>query len=248
MSANSSLLVSRPAPRVLAVIPARRGSKGIRYKNMKPLGVVPLVEWTIRAALNSAFITKTVVSTDWPEVAFLAERCGVPTPWLRPKHLSKDDSASLDVVLDAIDREREQKHHYDFVALLEPTAPLRRDQDIDNVIAALSRRRAHSDAAITADAANFHPSALRKKVGLLSEAYFPETPFVERRQDGEQAFMPTGHCFLIKPEILYSEKTFYPRRTLLVELEEFQGVELDTPVDWQVAEALLRENRGRVVR
>src|SRR3990170_965342 len=116
---------------VLAVIPARGGSKSIPRKNIKPLGGKPLIGWTIDAALQSRMLSRVIVSTDDAEIAQAARECGAETPFLRPPELAQDDSSSISVVLHALQWLEEQEHFSpDYVLLLQPTSPFRNAHDI----------------------------------------------------------------------------------------------------------------------
>lgn len=213
---------------------------------MRTIAGKPLVEWSLDAALGSAKISKIVVSTDWEEVADLSKNLGIDTPWLRPKELADDAASTVDVVLHALEREKAAGFEYDLVTVLEPTAPLRKPGDLDTIVETLAGRWESLDAIVTACPANFHPSALRRKKGTLWEPYIKGLGFVERRQDGDQAYLPIGHCFAIKPETLAAERTFYAERSTLFEISEFQGVELDTELDFLIIELLLERYRIKI--
>ena len=123
--------------KILAIIPARGGSKGIKNKNIKPMNGKPLIVWTIEAAQQSIYLDKFLVSTDSKEIAKVAKHNGAEVPFLRLSKYAKDDSPSYEAVLHAIDQLKLKGETYDYVALLEPTSPLRGYKDIDNAIAQL---------------------------------------------------------------------------------------------------------------
>ena len=118
--------------KVLAIIPARKGSKGIVGKNSKLIGGKPLVAWTIEAAINSKFIDKTHVSTDCLTVKSIAESYGLKVPRLRPDNLSEDDTTSSSVIL----FELLDKNEFDVICMLQPTSPLRtsKSKSSNNVV------------------------------------------------------------------------------------------------------------------
>lgn len=116
--------------RVLALIPARGGSKGIPHKNIYMLNGKPLIYYTIKAALQSKIADDVIVSTDDLEIAEIAEKSGALTPFLRPAELADDDAKTIDVVLHALDYQNKRGVHYDILILLQPTSPLRNAEDI----------------------------------------------------------------------------------------------------------------------
>lgn len=239
--------MERSPLKVLAVVPARRGSKALPGKNMKPFCGRPLAAWSLIAASEAEKITKIAVSTDWKELADLSESYGVPVPWLRNPELATDTSSTVEVVLDVIDRERVEGREYDLVIVLEPTAPLRKIGDIDHIISILATRWVDLDSVVTAFVAPFHPSALRKRDGDYWTSYCEELLFHERRQDGVPALVPVGHTFAIKPEVLETERTFYSRRGNFFEVQDFQTVEIDREIDFVLAEVLFSRHRTDLV-
>lgn len=120
--------------KVLAIIPARGGSKGIPGKNIKCLCGHPLIAYTINAALKSRYVDDVLVSTDSEEIARISNQYGAETPFLRPSHLAQDTSKSVDALVHARDYMRSNNRVYDSVVLLQPTSPLRRASDIDGAI------------------------------------------------------------------------------------------------------------------
>ncbi|MGB9578379.1 MAG: acylneuraminate cytidylyltransferase family protein, partial [Halothiobacillaceae bacterium] len=110
---------------VLALIPARGGSKGLPGKNLRALGGKPLIQWSIEAAQRSRFVTRVVVSSDDPTILTAARAAGAETPFVRPAELAQDDTSSIDVVFHALD----QLPPFDWVVLLQPTSPLRTSED-----------------------------------------------------------------------------------------------------------------------
>ena len=120
--------------RILALIPARGGSKGIKDKNIIELCGKPLIAYSIDAAKNSKYIDDILVSTDSEKIAEVAKKYGARVPFLRPYELATDTSTTLDVVLHAIDYVNKEEKKYDTLILLQPTAPLRKTEDIDSAI------------------------------------------------------------------------------------------------------------------
>ncbi len=120
--------------RILAVIPARGGSKGIPHKNIISLCRKPLISYTIETSKNSRYIDYIMVSTDDEEIAKVSKKYGADIPFMRPAELASDTSKTVDVVIHVIDELKKRKQLFDVLVLLQPTAPLRTSADIDNAI------------------------------------------------------------------------------------------------------------------
>ncbi|MEM9260760.1 MAG: acylneuraminate cytidylyltransferase family protein, partial [Bacteroidota bacterium] len=111
--------------KILGLIPARSGSKGVPRKNIRLLGGLPLLEWTVREALSAGVFTQLVVSTESEEIAAIARRAGAAVPFLRPEHLASDTAKSIDVVYAVLAELERLGETYDAVCLLQPTTPFR---------------------------------------------------------------------------------------------------------------------------
>ena len=124
------------SPRILGVIPARGGSKGLPRKNVRPLAGKPLVRWTIDAALEARSLSRIVLSSEDPEIIELAQAAGCDVPFVRPAELARDETPGIHPLLHAIDAcERDEGLTYDWVVMLQPTSPLRTSEDIDGTVA-----------------------------------------------------------------------------------------------------------------
>lgn len=119
---------------ILAVIPARGGSKGIPKKNVIEINGKPLIEYTISEALNSKYIDRVIVSTDSQEIADVSMKCGADVPFIRPHTLAKDESKTIDVIIHLLSKLSYQNEKYDYLILLQPTQPLRKTFHIDEAI------------------------------------------------------------------------------------------------------------------
>ena len=126
--------------RLLAIIPARGGSKRLPGKNIMDLAGKPLIAWTIEAALNSKYIDRVVVSTDDQEISNVSIKYGVEVPFLRPKSLATDDASSIDTIINVLGEIKIIDQHYEYIVLLQPTSPLRTEIDIDKAIELLEKK------------------------------------------------------------------------------------------------------------
>lgn len=135
--------------KILAIIPARGGSKRLPKKNVLPLCGKPLIQWTAEATLASKFIDLAIVSTDCVEIAAVAKDCGMGVPYLRKNTLSNDTASSMDVILDVLSFYQTINQEFDFVMLLQPTSPLRTVTDIDGAIESFIEKSATAVVSVT---------------------------------------------------------------------------------------------------
>ena len=133
---------------VLAVIPARGGSKGLPGKNILPLAGKPLIAWSIDAANGSQYIDRCIISTDDKDISDVAKKYGGNVPFLRPSHLANDDSPTIDVLVHTLQYFKNQSVEFDYLVLLEPTSPLRDSDDIDSAINLLHQNREIADSIV----------------------------------------------------------------------------------------------------
>jgi CMP-N,N'-diacetyllegionaminic acid synthase len=228
--------------RVLAIVPARAGSKGLPGKNIRPLHGKPLLAWPIAAALGSRRVDRTIVSTDSAEYAAIAVAHGAEAPFLRPAELASDTAPSIDFILHAIDTLAADGDVYDFVVLLEPTSPLTEAADIDAALDQLVVAQDVADAIVgVTPLETAHPAfAVRCESDgrirpLLSES-FGELP---RRQDLEPVFALDGSLYISSVDALRRERGFAHARTLGYVTDRFKAMEVDDLVDFLCIEALM---------
>lgn len=220
--------------KVLAVITARGGSKGLPGKNIRPLGGLPLIGWTIKATKASRYIDRIILSSDDPEIMAVATDLGCDVPFVRSSNLASDDATSIDVVLDALER----VPGYDVVVLLQPTSPLRNADDIDGTIALLQS----ASSAVSATPALTHPWLVYRPnpSGLLSPYVVPvATSF--RRQDMPPALMLNGAVYAADVAWLKREKSFLrDGQTQVWSMPLDRSIDIDTLEDLEEAERACR--------
>ncbi len=233
---------------VLALIPARGGSKGLPHKNVLPFAGKPLIAWTIESALGSEHVDRTLVTTDDEAIAEAARSAGAEVPFLRPADLASDTSPSIDAVLHALDFLESGGETFDYLALLEPTSPLRAPGDIDRAIRLLASNHDCADAVVSVGEIHMEHPSIAKSVdseGFL-RPYLTDSEKVTRRQELGAALFPYGVVYLAKTSVLREQRTFYPELTLPLPIERWQGYEIDDVYDLVCAEAVLnyrRENK-----
>lgn len=235
------------APRILGVIPARGGSKRLARKNVLPLAGIPMIGYTIKAANAARRLTRTVVSTDDEEIATVARACGGDVPFMRPDTLASDTASSVDVLVHALDFcETQDSVSYDIAVLLQPTAPIRGETEIDDAIALVCDDSSVPAAITVLPVAGHHPNYVYRKMG---DGHF--TPYAGpqvlgmRMQEFEPLFIRTGAVYVTRADYLRTErKIMAPETAALVVHHEFY-VNVDDANEFLLAEyALARLNKG----
>lgn len=228
--------------RVLALVPARAGSKGLPNKNIRPLAGKPLLAWPVEAALAADCVDRVVLSTDSEEFAAIGRQFGADVPFLRPAELATDTAPSLDFILHALDTLAAEGDRYDYVVLLEPTSPLTEASDVDRAVAQLDAARDHADALVgVAPLVTTHPAfAVRRSAdGLVTPLGGGDFGSLPRRQDIEPLFVLDGSLYLSAVDALRRERGFCHSRTLGFETERHKALEVDDLVDFLCIEAIL---------
>jgi len=224
---------------VLAIIPARGGSKGIPRKNIKPLMAKPLIDWSIEAAKQSSCIDRIIVSTEDKEIASVACELGVDVPFMRPDELAADDTPGVAPVLHAIS----QLPNYDWILLLQPTSPLRTAEDIDGIWQFCQERGAPS--AVSVCEVGKHPYWMYKcDAAERLEPLIKGRPDVTRRQDLPPAYALNGALYLARTDWLLEQQDFIGPETRGYIMPPERSVDLDTPQDWLWVEFLIEQSNG----
>jgi CMP-N,N'-diacetyllegionaminic acid synthase len=226
--------------RILALIPARGGSKGLPGKNVLPLAGKPLIAWTVEQALASTFVDRVVVSTDDSAIAKVAAAAGADVPFMRPPELASETSPTMDAVRHALEALAAQGDVYDYLALLEPTSPLRRPGDIDGAIAALLDAGDTADTLVSVGKVHLeHPSVMKLVEGGRLVPYSPGGPSVTRRQDLVDVYFPYGVIYLARVAAVLEAGSFYQERTIPWVIDRWQNYEIDDVYDHACVEAVL---------
>lgn len=232
-------------PKVLGIIPARGGSKGLPRKNILHLAGKPLIAYTIEAALRASLLDRVIVSTDDGEIAKVARKCGAEVPFLRPHDLARDEASIYPVLIHAVQwLDEDQNWDIDYVLLLQPTSPLRNAEDIDRAITLALERDA--DAIVSVYEAKQHPYQMKRLTaeGRIIEFISQSTP-VERRQELPTVYMLNGAIYLVKRSILLEKRTFYTDRTYAYLMSPEQSLDIDSKWDLYLAELVLKDRINR---
>jgi CMP-N-acetylneuraminic acid synthetase len=208
-----------------------------------PLGGRPLIVHTIEAALACRALARTIVSSEDAEILDVARRAGCPAPFVRPAELAGDRSSTVSVTLHALNwLESHEGFTPDVLVLLPATAPLRRSEDIDGALETL-RSDEEAEAVVAVTEPEYPPYwMLSLSDGRLSWL-FPEGGQVDRRQDLPQAYRPNGSIYAIRVPALLGQRTFYPRATRGYVMPREVSVNIDSDIDFRLAELLLAHRR-----
>jgi CMP-N,N'-diacetyllegionaminic acid synthase len=228
---------------LIALVPARGGSKGIPRKNIAPLAGKPLLAWTIQEALKAQFVDRVVVSTDDEEIASVARQWGAEVPFIRPAELAADDTPAIPVLVHAMDwLTSHWSVRWDYVLILQATSPLRTSQDIDRAVA-LAREK-DADAVISMCAALSHPYWAKKITDNCRIVDFLQLgDQYPQRQVLPPLHVPNGAIYLVKPEVLRAKNTLYTERTYAYVMPTERSLDIDSPWDLYVADLILTDRQ-----
>ncbi len=221
----------------LAIITARGGSKGLPRKNIKQLAGKPLINWTIEAAKKSQYLDRIVLSSEDAEIVKVAKDIGCEVPFLRPLELAQDDSKSVDVVIHML-QALEKK--YDFIVLLQPTSPMRKEAHIDAAIVKALASKSQCCVSVTAN-----DKPIEWSMSIESNELFPtfsEENYKKRRQDLPVSYYPNGAVYVVSVEQFLKYKSFYiPGASPLV-MSKPESCDIDDLNDFKYAEWLISQN------
>lgn len=226
---------------VLAIIPARGGSKGLPRKNVLPLGGLPLIAWTVRAALCAPGVARTVVSTDDEEIADAARQAGAEVPFRRPAELASDTATAADVVAHVLESLGWQGP----VVLLQPTSPFRTAGDIEAAHALWQASNAPSCVSVRAAAESPWLMFGMQNDGHL-QRLLPEPAGGLRRQDLPRAFTLNGALYFLRAARFLDDRQFLHPQSVGYEMAPDRSVDIDTAADMAEAEALLARWGGKI--
>lgn len=224
--------------KILAIIPARCGSKGIRRKNLQKLSGKPLIVHTIIAAKKTKSINKIIVSTDDKEIEKISKNNGAEVPFLRPKQISKDTSSTIEVIKHALKFLQENQSYVpDIIILLQPTSPLRTSQLITKTINTLKKSKATS--VITVSKITKHPYASYWLKNDFLKPFEKNSPKYSRRQEFPDLFFPTGAVYTFWYDTLKKFNSLYgPKIKPIVVRDE--DIDIDNLRDLFFAEMMLK--------
>lgn len=222
----------------LAVIPARGGSKRIPRKNIRPFGGVPMIAWSIRAAVESDCFNRIIVSTDDAEIADVARTYGAEAPFVRPAELSDDHTGTIPVIAHAVRWQGESGSMPDQVCCIYATAPFIRPADLRQGLHVLNDSGADYAFSVTS-----YPFPIQRAVRLTPEGrmtMFQPEHFNTRSQDLEEAWHDAGQFYWGRTEAWLAEMPLFSAGSAPVPLPRHRVQDIDTPEDWQRAEWMFK--------
>lgn len=225
--------------RVIALIPARGGSKGLPRKNLLPLGGKPLIAWSIETAKKTPEIDRVLVSTDSDEIAAVAREWGAEVPFLRPAELATDKATGTDVVLHTLNWLEAQGEPIDYLILLQPTSPLRTKDDIQKGFEVFKQGN-FVQAVVSVTTPAHHPlwSNTLPDNGWMGEFIRPDV-FDKNRQELPPYFELNGAIYIATPTYFRQKRSFIGDATYALVMDRQHSVDIDSKMDFMLAEQLL---------
>ena len=226
--------------KILCIIPARSGSKGIPGKNIKPLCGKPLIAYSIEQALQINLIDRIIVSTDDEKIAETSTRFGAEVPFIRPQHLATDEASTLDVLLHTIEWcKNKEAHSFDIILLLHANAPLRNIEDIRKCIGILVDQKADNVFSVSPARNNPYYNMIelngKEQVALTKEGHFSS------RQSAPLVYDMNSSIYTWWTDILVEKQTLFLPKTKIHIMPRERSVDIDEPIDFRFAEVLMEE-------
>lgn len=228
--------------KILAIIPARGGSKGIPHKNIMDLKGKPLIAYSIEAALQSKYIDYTLVSTDDIDIKKVSEKFGAEVPFLRPRSISDDNAKTIDVVKHALNFLSEANMEFDYIILLQPTSPLRNFNDIDEAIEILISKNKGSLVSVCEVEEN--PLIMRVIDNNKLKPIIKSESYSLRRQDFPEFYILNGAIYINKISMILKEKCFVNEDTIPYIMDRNKSIDIDNMLDARIVELILEEDRN----
>lgn len=231
--------------RVLGIITARGGSKGIPGKNITPLAGKPLLAWTVDAALASQRLSRVVLSTDNDAIADVGRSCGVEVPFMRPPELARDDTPTVPVLQHMVRTLAEAGDAYDAVFVLQPTHPLRLASDIDGAITLLEQTGADSVISFT-PVGDAHPARMKwiDEDGRVHDPEFGEQFEGQRRQDLPPLLLREGSVYVTRTRVLMEQSSLKGSDCRAWTVPRERACNIDEPFDLWLAEQMMSARDG----
>lgn len=227
--------------KIIAIIPARAGSKGLKNKNIKIINKKPLIYWSIKSLKKSKYVDKIIVSTDSKKIKAIAQSFGADVPFLRPKIISTDKAKTIDVIKHCLKFLKKKKENFDYIVLLEPTSPLTTSFDIDDALRTLDKNKDADSLVSIAENIDCHPVF---NINLNNNGIIK--PYLKkldspRRQDLSKLFFYCGNIYISKINPLLKSKSFYQKdKTIGFKSNKWQSLEIDDIYDFIYVESVMK--------
>lgn len=227
--------------RILALIPARGGSKGVPGKNIKLLNGIPLLAYTSEIALQSKQLTEVIVSTEDEQIREVAKNLGIKVPFIRPMALAQDDTPTIDVIVQALQWHEKQNVFFDAVCLLQVTSPFRTLEFLDKAIEKFMASGCDSLVSVQRVPHEYNPHwTFEVNVEGNLKIATGEADIISRRQELPQAYHRDGSIYITKTKVLLEELSLYGKSTAFIESNPDFYVNIDTLQDWEKAEEMIQ--------
>jgi CMP-N-acetylneuraminic acid synthetase len=228
--------------RILAIICARGGSKGVPNKNIRLLNGKPLIAYTIECAKKYTKFDRIIVSTDSPKIAEVAKQYGADVPFLRPKELATDTSPKIPVLQHAVRYlEQEENDHYDLIVDLDPTSPLRTVEDIENCVNKMIEKNPNVVFSVTPAHKNPYFNMVEEKNGRVYLCKKLDRS-ITRRQDAPMVYAMNASIYVYKKDFLLNTDSVFSDNTMAVVMPEERSIDIDRPIDFEFVEFLMKRN------
>ena len=224
---------------VLAIIPARGGSKGLPNKNVKLFLGKPLIAWTIENALKSKYLDCILVSTDDRKIADISQQCGAGVIE-RPKELATDETPTTEVILNVLKMKNVERNSQDITIILQPTSPMRNTTDINNAIELFSYSNCES--VVSVCELIHSPYWTFKLDKIYLKPLFDEKFLRMRRQELQTTYIPNGAIYILTPLMLHKHKTFYIDNIIPYIMPVDRSIDIDSEIDFILAELLEKKH------
>ena len=221
--------------KILAIIPARGGSKGVLRKNIRELCGKPLIAWTIDAAKKSRYIDTCVISTEDEEIKKVSESYGGYVPFMRPSEFARDDSPSIDAILHAVDN----MPGYDYIVLLQPTSPLRIAEDIDGTIELCFKGKSLSAVSVTESEKSPYWMYTLNETGEMSPVLTIDKEKSYQRQKLPKVYRLNGAVYVAEKNFLKKNRGFIDAETLGYVMPASRSSDIDSILDFKLAEFIM---------
>lgn len=226
--------------RVLGIIPARGGSKGIPRKNVCDVAGMPLIAWTIREGKESRFIDRLVLSSEDPRIIEISAKLGCDVPFVRPRELAEDETPGIEPFLHAI----RTLPGYDIGVLLQPTSPLRTAEDIDGCIRMCVESGADACVSVSKPKKSPYWMFTLDASGRMNPL-IPASPLIDRRQDLPEVFALNGAVYVARCNWVLTSRTFIGPRTIAYRMPSERSADIDCEADLAWCGFLLSKRNGR---
>jgi CMP-N,N'-diacetyllegionaminic acid synthase len=227
--------------KILAVIPARGGSKRLPGKNTKLLGKKPLIQWSIETVLGIPEICEVLVSTDSLEIAEIARNAGANVPWLRPDHLATDEASSVEVAMHALDWYESQIQPVDGLLLIQPTSPFRTKTTIEHSLDRFEKNG--NTPVISVSRSSEHPMWSLKEEGSFLVPFMENHGLTSRSQDLPTTYFVNGLIYLISPSDIRNRASFFQGKFTPIIVESVkESLDIDTEWDFKLAQYWLEND------